>query len=292
MADKRLIPDGIRDENTEALNELIGRIDNLDLSPLNIYDIDNVEPSALLHLATQFHVMGLEGWSLAETEQEKRGIIKNALLLHKRKGTPWSIRNVFEILNINAELQEWFEYGGQPFFFKILLYSLIDDDILYYKFSGLINEYKRESARLEVITLPRYADGNFYTGSALRISKQYKIKSRGWVMIIYPVDQAVNGDGNTIVNEFPAKGFNSIQPIFMNSDGTIYSGTNFVTISVYATDETGGNPANFIGWILKGVTHLDVNTTSNMINIEEYYTHFKITLTNIVDGKVTVNYRF
>ena len=89
MADKRLIPPGIKDLNTETLNELIDRLGTLDLTPLLVYIIDHVDSSALPHLAWQFHI---EGWELAQTEQEKRNLIKRAIELHRYKGTLFGIK--------------------------------------------------------------------------------------------------------------------------------------------------------------------------------------------------------
>ena len=89
MADKRLIPPGIKDLNTETLNELIDRLGTLDLTPLLVYIIDHVDSSALPHLAWQFHI---EGWELAQTEQEKRIFIKRAIELHRYKGTLFGIK--------------------------------------------------------------------------------------------------------------------------------------------------------------------------------------------------------
>jgi len=94
MADQRLIPPGIRDQNIEALNELIDRLGNLDLTSLLIYIIDHVHESALSHLAWQFHI---EGWELAQTEQDKRNLIKRAIELHRYKGTLYGIKTACEI---------------------------------------------------------------------------------------------------------------------------------------------------------------------------------------------------
>jgi len=94
MADKRLIPPGIKDLNTETLNELIDRLGTLDLTPLLVYIIDHVDSSALPHLAWQFHI---EGWELARTEQEKRNLIKKAIELHRYKGTLLGIKTACQL---------------------------------------------------------------------------------------------------------------------------------------------------------------------------------------------------
>lgn len=164
MADKRLIPDGIRDSSTEAFNELIERLGTLDLTPLLIYIIDNVHASALPHLAWQFHI---EGWELAETEEEKRALIKKAIELHRYKGTKWAVENAIKVLGIDAEVREWFEYGGQPYRFRVELglnnrqitASLRDRLIAY------IEAYKNERSWLEDIVLAYLSSARVFSAA-------------------------------------------------------------------------------------------------------------------------------
>lgn len=91
-ADTRLIPASIRDTSTLALLELIDRMGTLDLTPLLVYLIDDVTESALLHLIDQLHVGGIEGGALAENATNHRTLIKNAIAIHRLKGTPAGIK--------------------------------------------------------------------------------------------------------------------------------------------------------------------------------------------------------
>ncbi len=121
MADKRLIPAGIRGVSTEAFNELIDRIGTLDLTPILVYIIDSVNSSALPHLAEQFHVSGREGWSLVSTEAERRSLIKRAIELHRYKGTPWAVKQMLavmgfsdtEIIEYHQARNRFVENGGK-----------------------------------------------------------------------------------------------------------------------------------------------------------------------------------
>ncbi len=69
MADKRLIP--IKDENSLAFNELFDRFGTLDLTVLLIYLVDNVNSSALPHLAEQFHITAMKVGFLPEARLNK-----------------------------------------------------------------------------------------------------------------------------------------------------------------------------------------------------------------------------
>jgi P2-related tail formation protein len=92
MADQMLIPSGIRDENSIAMNEIIDRMGSVDLTPLLVYIIDNVTETALPHLIEQFHVAGNEGGILAENDTNKRTLLKRAIALHRLKGTPAGVK--------------------------------------------------------------------------------------------------------------------------------------------------------------------------------------------------------
>jgi len=153
MADNRLIP--IKDESSLAFNELFDRLGTLDLTPLIIYIVDNVEASALPHLAEQFHVTGNEGWLLAGSKLEQRQLIKESIKIHKIKGTKAAVKNVLQALNLNGTIQEWFEYSGDPYHFRILItlndraYDAGTFDLL----KKMIDEYKNVRSVLEEINI-------------------------------------------------------------------------------------------------------------------------------------------
>lgn len=70
-------------------------------------------------LAWQFHV---EGYAEAHSLRAKRAMIYASLLLHRRRGTPWAVRHGLETtLQVPAEVREWYEYGGEPYFFRVRL---------------------------------------------------------------------------------------------------------------------------------------------------------------------------
>ncbi|MDE7370771.1 MAG: phage tail protein I [Desulfovibrio sp.] len=77
-------------------------------------------PEAVLDLlAWQFHV---EGYAEAPSLPAKRAMIYASLLLHRRRGTPWAVRHGLETtLQVPAEVREWYEYGGAPYFFRVRL---------------------------------------------------------------------------------------------------------------------------------------------------------------------------
>lgn len=82
-------------------------IDDVDLSPMMCFMIDVVHPDALPYLAKQFNVDGFRGWDLATTETARRELIKTAIQLQKKVGTPWAIKNALKAIGFpNVTINE------------------------------------------------------------------------------------------------------------------------------------------------------------------------------------------
>lgn len=110
QADKNVVyaskaaTDSINKVTTETVNELImSRIDELPEPVVN-------------SLAWQLHV---DTYSEDLDISQKRELVKNAIKDHKYKGTSWAVKSVVEVLLGYAKVEEWFEYGGSPFHFRV-----------------------------------------------------------------------------------------------------------------------------------------------------------------------------
>lgn len=78
--------------------------------------VDGLEEPLLSNLAYQLHLEGYEGWQLAETLEQKRRLVKEAVLLHFYKGTRWSLERIFELLDMRGLITEWWEAPDDPTF--------------------------------------------------------------------------------------------------------------------------------------------------------------------------------
>ncbi len=138
-----------KDPYWRALEELLGKIGlSLDMTKILTNWFDIVDSSALPHLAKQFHVLGIEGWDYAKTDREKRDLLKQAVELHRYKGTPWAVRQSIKRINPILDIKEWFEYGGEPYYFRLtgdIKISLAQAVRLFYT----IEEFKGAHALLE-----------------------------------------------------------------------------------------------------------------------------------------------
>ena len=165
-----LFPPNLReDKNIQAFAEILDRVfselTEEELNKLFVYAIDSQPEEVLDWLAWQFHV---EGYELAQTIEEKRNLVKNAIELHKYKGTKYAIEGVLRFLNLPGEIQEWFEYGGDPYRFKVevsspsrqITHELRD------RLIQLINEYKNERSWLDEILLSYPAEEELRVAAA------------------------------------------------------------------------------------------------------------------------------
>lgn len=92
-----LLPNSAQATHIVAFDLLMKqRLDAMQLDAVLIYMIDTVDESALYSLATQFDVLGYNGWKLADTEEKKRSLIKKAIELHRYKGTIWAIKEALQ----------------------------------------------------------------------------------------------------------------------------------------------------------------------------------------------------
>ncbi|MBP2848769.1 phage tail protein [Dickeya oryzae] len=126
MTDMQLPPVIAADVSLSALANLTSRFDDLNLDALMVYLVDIVNESALDALADQFSLKG-DGWELAESDDARRAMIKTAIELHRYKGTPWAIRQVFRSLGFGeVELIEHIgrlNYDGQRNYNGMMVYG-------------------------------------------------------------------------------------------------------------------------------------------------------------------------
>ena len=119
------------DQNMRALETLAGGLADLSINGTVLYDFDHVTQSALIHLAEQFNVLGDAGWDFAEfcaaPENSKRVLLKEALALHRFKGTRYAVQRVLDLMHVTARITEWWEQTPQGMPHTFLVDLLLTD---------------------------------------------------------------------------------------------------------------------------------------------------------------------
>ncbi|SFP11589.1 phage tail protein I [Salibacterium halotolerans] len=152
-------------------------------NPLKLYvNIQDQPDEVLDHLLWQSHVTFSEGSGLAETREEKINLIENSEYIHNIKGTPAALERVLELLNMDGKVTEWFNYGGDPYFFRIDIQvknkGLSENNITLLE--NLITAFKNNRSWVDVI--------NFYLVSNAKVHLA-SLSYFGEEITVYPWQQ-------------------------------------------------------------------------------------------------------
>ena len=81
-------------------------------------EIDNLPERILDLLAYDLDIKWYSGDYTLET---KRNILKSAFQVYKTLGTTGAVKRALKDIYENAEVYEWFQYGGEPYRFRVLI---------------------------------------------------------------------------------------------------------------------------------------------------------------------------
>jgi phage tail P2-like protein len=107
---------------------------------------------------------------------KKRELVGQAFSTHMSKGTPWAVDQVVSAAFDDSKVEEWFEYDGEPFYFRITTTDRMTDDKKYSDIFRAINAVKNLRSRLESITIRRDNQMGLYAGGVVTNLKIITIK--------------------------------------------------------------------------------------------------------------------
>ncbi|MDR0580203.1 MAG: phage tail protein I [Campylobacteraceae bacterium] len=164
----------------KALDILSGeRFEALNLSVISI--LPKTCPKEILpHLAESFDVdiLGLN-------EQQTRELLQDAFQIHYYAGTPYSIKRALAIVFKHAGIQEWQEYEGDPYYFRVTVESNPDitgiTQQLLDRLVQTAKRYKNARSLIDCLRLNLEHKGNIYVGG---------VSLNGTKTTIYPQNSA------------------------------------------------------------------------------------------------------
>ena len=74
--------------------------------------------------------------------------------MHSKAGTPEAVTQMIEYVFGGGVFEEWFEYGGEPYHFKVDTSAILSEDINE-KFTKLIRRVKNVRSHLDQIVIKR-----------------------------------------------------------------------------------------------------------------------------------------
>lgn len=143
------------------------------IDKLAIYkNLELQSDKVLSELAWQYTI---DNWRENFPKEVKINLIKNAYWAHSKKGTKIAITENLKKLNYPIQIQEWYEYRGKPFTFKIFMNHLNSssswiDNLLY-----IVDKYKNCRSVIDTIELENIRTSNYKIGSFIstEIEKEY-----------------------------------------------------------------------------------------------------------------------
>lgn len=151
------------DASASALAEITARLlarRPEEIDQLRIYpDIGRLDEQALDILAYDFKV---DWWDPEYSLEEKRRIFKESWYVHKHLGTRAAVETALRAIYPKAEVQEWFQYGGKPYFFRLSidLTGELSDAARPWRVMERVNFYKSLRSHVDEIVfnfiLPAY----------------------------------------------------------------------------------------------------------------------------------------
>ena len=147
-------------------NIIYPRIDEL---PENVLDI----------LAYDLHV---DWYDFGYPIEAKRGVIKDSVKVHKRLGTVYATLTALRSVYPNSEIEEWFDYGGEPFLFRVVIdVTRAKAPAEYFQIKRAIDAYKRLTAHMESLIYQ------------CRIDIEIAIETRWWWLSAHRTGKALCG---------------------------------------------------------------------------------------------------
>ena len=141
--------------------------------PALISRIDELDSDTIDSLAWQWHV---DFYDQNLSLNKRRALVKNSIRWHIKKGTKAAVEEMVQTVFESGRVTEWFEYGGEPYHFKIDLLSaprIVQDDLE--KVVRVINSVKNTRSWLDSLGFIRESEGKQYYGIAPHLHKRYGV---------------------------------------------------------------------------------------------------------------------
>ena len=191
----------------KQMKEITREIDSV----IMISQIDQMPEEIVDSLAWQFHVDFYEPLGL--DLNLKRTLVKNSLLWHSHKGTKYALVEIIRVLFLaDFDIEEWFEYGGKPYFFRLISRDNVQTLEKYNDLIRAIFELKNERSWLDLIKIERESLGTVHVGNVTKHTRKYAIDGDRPFLNIEPLTIYAESSGRrnkkyAINGSLPTKNF-------------------------------------------------------------------------------------
>ena len=177
----RLLPNFMRDDaNTQAFVYAIQsqlNIVSANIEYARIYSrVGSMSEALLDELAWQFNI---PEYNHDYDISVKRNLIKSAMITHHQRGTVGAVEEVIQNIFGSATLEEWFDYGGDPYHFKVTTSNPNASDEMLADLDRVIKETQNIRSHLEAVTVELMQNMRLYYGCQAIIMDTVELKTKG-----------------------------------------------------------------------------------------------------------------
>lgn len=153
------------DANVQALSFALGRAVQRLISycgNISVFAVIDTSPDYVLDmLALELNTQYYDD-SLAT--EAKRKLIKNTLVWYMSAGTPKAVEELIAAVFGEGEVAEWFEYGDEPYYFKITTNAIMTPE-MNAMFSTMLERVKNTRSHIRAIEIHRTIEQPYFSGA-------------------------------------------------------------------------------------------------------------------------------
>ncbi len=173
------LPDVLKNDSkmkalAEAVSEQFIKISK-NIDTVLIYSrIDELPEELIDILAYDMHV---DWYDYSFPLNVKKAVLKSSVKVHKKMGTKYAVETALKALYPKSKIEEWFEYGGEPYHFRVILNAENENIQISMKdMEKEIQMYKRLSAHLDSINIERVKKASIFVATGKEMFVKQKIK--------------------------------------------------------------------------------------------------------------------
>lgn len=121
-------------------------------------------------------IFSIDGYTSNLPRDIKIKLIKSAYFNHSKKGTKNAIISQLKTLGYYVKLEEWFEYNGKPFTYRLVTEIEVGQDRTLKNILELIESYKNVRSILDSLRILRKKEGELFVGAWKEINKINELK--------------------------------------------------------------------------------------------------------------------
>lgn len=175
----RLIPAFMRDDMNAAafayaLNSKIAEVTS-SIMHIKLYSrIDSLSEEILDELAWQFNVVEYRpDYDISI----KRELIKGCMQSHYKRGTVAAVEEAVQKIFGDAVIEEWFDYGGNPYHFKVRTSNTGATDEMIQEVTKIVKETQNVRSYLEEVIVEIIQSMNMYIGCKVIIMDNVSLRT-------------------------------------------------------------------------------------------------------------------